>query len=74
MSATSTVPEWALPGLIHSPGLAAWKVTVTWAWTAAPATSPVEASTPLGTSTLSTAAPAVSSASIARATSPRGSP
>ena len=35
MSATSTVPAWALPGLIHSPGLAAWKVTVTLACTAA---------------------------------------
>ena len=58
MSATSTVPAWALPGLIHSPGLAAWKVTVTLACTAAAATSPVEASTPLGTSTLSTLAPA----------------
>ena len=25
MSITSTVPEWLLPGAIHSPGLAAWK-------------------------------------------------
>ena len=44
----------ALPGLIHRPGLAAWKLTVTVARTAAPATPPVEASTPLGTSTLTT--------------------
>ena len=74
MSATSTVPARALPGLIHSPGLAAWKVTVTLARTAAAATSPVDASTPLGTSMLSTLAPAPPSAPIARATSPRGSP
>ena len=28
MSTTVTSPAWALPGAIHSPGLAAWKVAV----------------------------------------------
>ena len=56
MSTVSTAPAWALPGLIHRPGLAAWKVTVPRARTAAPATTPLEASTPLGTSTLTTGA------------------
>ena len=50
ISITSTCPAWSLPGEIHRPGLAAWKVAVASARTAAPATSPVEASTPLGTS------------------------
>jgi hypothetical protein len=46
----------ALAGAIHRPGLARWKVTVTSARTAGPATSPVEASIPLGTSTATTGA------------------
>jgi len=74
MSATCTSPACCLPGAIHRPGLAAWKVTVALARTAAPATSPVEACTPLGTSTLITGAPDWLIASIATATSPRGSP
>ena len=36
MSIVSTSPACALPGRIHSPGLAAWKVTVTAARTARP--------------------------------------
>src|SRR5436190_6792618 len=74
MSATCTSPACCLPGAIHRPGLAAWKVTVAAARTAAPATTPVEACTPLGTSTLMTGVCAWLIASIAAATSPRGSP
>src|SRR5204863_3149689 len=48
MSATCTSPACCLPGTIQRPGLAAWKVTVAAARTAAPATTPVEACTPLG--------------------------
>ena len=56
MSTTvTTSPACALPGWIHSPGLPAWKVTVASAPTATPATSPVDASTPLGTSQATTA-------------------
>ncbi len=55
MSIARTSPAWRLPGMIHSPGLLAWKVTVTSACTASPETTPVDASTPLGTSTATTA-------------------
>ncbi len=54
MSTTRTSPACSLPGLIHSPGLAAANVAVATARTAAPATSPVDASTPLGTSAATT--------------------
>ena len=75
MSITVTSPECALPGEIHSPGLAAWKVTVASARTAAPAISPVEASTPLGTSQAHTKAPpAALIAAIADRAGSRGSP
>src|SRR5436190_5701904 len=74
MSATCTSPACCLPGAIQRPGLAAWKVTVAAARTAAPATTPVEACTPLGTSTLMTGVCAWLIASMAAATSPRGSP
>ena len=76
MSITVTSPAWALPGEIHSPGLAAWKVAVASARTASPATSPVEASTPLGTSQANTtASPAASLiAPIAARAGSRGSP
>ena len=76
MSITTVSPAWVLPGEIHSPGLAAWKVTVTWAWTALPATSPVDASTPLGTSQANTSAgPAAAlMAAIAARAASRGSP
>ena len=54
------------PGAIHSPGLAAWKVTVASARTATPWTSPVEASTPLGTShATTTVRPSAAAALIA---------
>jgi hypothetical protein len=74
MSIVSTSPACALPGRIHNPGLHAWKVTVTVARTAVVATVPSEASTPLGTSTLTTVAPAALTASIASAAGPCGSP
>ena len=74
MSIVRTSPAWALPGWIQSPGLAASKVTVIVARTALAQTAPVEASTPLGTSTLTTGAPEAFAASIASATVPRGSP
>ena len=77
MSITRTSPAWALPGAIHSPGLAAWKVAVASARTAVPATSPVEASTPLGTSQATTDGRARRPrliASIAPAAGSRGSP
>ena len=54
---TRTLPACSLPGLDHSPGFGAWKVAVATARTAAPATSPVEASTPLGTSHATTGRP-----------------
>ena len=63
----STSPACALPGAIHRPGFPAWKVTVAAARTAAPDATPVEASTPLGTSTLTTGALAAFTASIASA-------
>ncbi len=70
-------PERLLPGEIHRPGLAAWNVAVAFARTAAPSDSPVEASTPLGTSHAITVAPpsaAALIASIAPAAGSRGSP
>ena len=57
MSITCTSPACVLPGSIHSPGLPALKVAVARARTALPAISPVEASTPLGTSHAITHAP-----------------
>ena len=51
-------PAWKRPGAIASPTFAAPNVTVTVARTAAPGTSPVEASTPDGTSTATTGRPA----------------
>ncbi len=57
MSTTLHGPARRLPGATTSPGLMAPNVTVTSAATAAPATVPVSASTPLGTSTATTIAP-----------------
>ena len=76
MSTTVTSPAWALPGAIQSPGLPAWKVAVAAAVTATPATSPVELSTPLGTSQAKIiASPATALiASIALLAGSRGSP
>lgn len=74
MPITRTAPACALPGLMSSPGLAAWKVAVAIARMAVPATSPVEASTPLGTSQAITGSPEAATAAIASPTGPRGSP
>ena len=74
MSSVRTSPACAFPGRIHSPGLAAWKLTVTEACTAVAETIPLEASTPVGTSMLMTDAPTALTASIASAAAPRGSP
>ena len=74
ISITLTRPAWSLPGAIHRPGLAWWKVAVTCARTAAPATSPVEASTPLGTSAATTVAPAAVMSAMTDATGSRGAP
>ena len=56
MSTTSTWPACSAPGATTSPSFSAPNVTVTSARTATPATSPVDASTPLGTSTATTVA------------------
>src|SRR5262249_9006181 len=48
MSTTSTAPAWKRPGATASPTFGACIVSVTSALTTAPATSPVEASTPGG--------------------------
>ena len=74
MSATTTRPAWKRPGATASPTLAPWNVTVTSARTAAPATSPVEASTPEGRSTESTGRPLSSIRSMSAAASGRGAP
>ena len=74
MSATTTRPAWNRPGPTASPTFAPWNVTVRSAWTAAPSTSPVEASTPEGRSTDRTGTPLASMRSIsARGLGP-GSP
>ena len=74
MSATTASPVWKRPGATASPALRPWNVTVSVARTASPATSPVEASTPEGTSTETTGAAAALIRSIVAAASSRGSP
>ena len=74
MSATTTSPARKRPGATSVPTFGACIVTVTVAWTHAPATSPVDASTPEGRSTATTGFPLALIASIARAASSRGSP
>ena len=74
MSTTRTWPAWDLPGLIHSPGLAAANVAVARARIAPPCTTPLAASTPLGTSAATTGSPASLMASMASATGPCGAP
>ena len=74
MFATSTSPAWARPGETTRPSFLAWNVTVRSASTAAPATSPVEASTPEGTSTATTGRPQALMRSIVFTASGRGSP
>ena len=74
MSATITSPAWKRPGPTAWPTFRPWNVTVSVAWTPAPATRPVDASTPDGTSTETTGTPSAPSASIRAAASPRGAP
>ena len=74
MSATTTSPAWNRPGATWRPTLLAWKVIVSVAFTATPATSPVEASTPDGRSTATTGSPAALIRSISAAASDRGAP
>ena len=74
MSATWTSPAWKRPGATTSPTLRPWNVTVAAAATAAPATSPVEASTPEGRSIANTGAAAAFIRAISAAASSRGSP
>ena len=74
MSTTSTTPACALPGWIHSPGLAWWNVAVATARTAEPSTSPVLALTPLGTSAAITRARAALMARITASAGSRGAP
>ena len=74
MPATTTRPEWKRPGATTRPTFLPWKVTVTSASTAAPATSPVVASTPEGMSTETTGAPVALIRPIAAAASSRGDP
>ena len=57
ISATRLLPAWRRPGETTSPTLRPWNVTVSTAFTASVATSPVEASTPEGRSIASTLAP-----------------
>jgi hypothetical protein len=74
MSATCTRPAWNLPGATTRPTLRPWNVTVASASTAAPRTSPVDESTPDGTSTAKTRAGCAFIRSISPAASARGSP
>ena len=74
MSATTTSPAWKRPGATASPSLRPWNVTVSAASTAAAAISPVDASTPDGTSTATTGTPAALIRAIVAAASSRGSP
>ena len=74
MSATTTSPAWKRPGATACPTFGAWKVTVSAASTAAPATLPVEASTPEGRSTETTGTLPAFSSPIASSASGRGFP
>ncbi len=74
MSATTTSPAWNLPGATASPTFGAWNVTVRSASTASPATSPVEAFTPEGTSTATTRPRAALMRAITSAASGLGAP
>jgi hypothetical protein len=64
MSTRSTSPAYSLPGWIHSPTFGRWKVAVAMQCTAGPSTSPVDASTPEGTSQAITGALAASISAI----------
>ena len=71
---TRSSPVCHLPGAIRCPSLAAWKLTVRSASTAAPSISPLEASTPEAMSQAITGAPQRLIASIAPAAGSRGAP
>ena len=74
MSTTSTSPAYSFPGRIQSPTLALWNAAVAMQCTAGPATSPVLASTPDGTSAAITGARAASSSSMTLSAGSRGEP
>src|SRR5690606_37054895 len=74
MSTSSTRPAYEAPGSTSSPVFHAPIVTVTPARTALPSTRPVDASTPLGTSTATTGAPARPSISASPAYGSRNAP
>jgi hypothetical protein len=74
MSTTTSRPVWKRPGATTCPTFGAWKVTVTDARTAAPATFPVDASTPEGRSTDTTGAVPSFSSAIISAAARRGVP
>ena len=74
IGATRSSPVCHFPGAIRWPSLAAWKLTVQSASTAAPATSPLDASTPEAMSQATTGAPQASIAAIAARAGSRGSP
>ncbi len=74
MSATTTSPARKRPGATARPTLRPCIVTVTSARTAAPATSPVDASTPDGMSTATTGTPPPLICSMSAEVSSRGAP
>ncbi len=74
ISATRTFPACHLPGAIQCPSFAAWKLTLTSARTAAPSTSPLDASTPEAMSAETTGASPAFIASIAASAGARGAP
>ena len=74
IGATRSSPAACFPGAIRCPTLAAWKLTVRSAATAAPSTSPLEASTPEAMSQATTGAPQSLIAAIAAAAGSRGAP
>ena len=74
IGATASSPVCDLPGATMWPTLAAWKLTVTSASTAAPSTSPLAALTPEAMSQATTGAPLRLIASIAASIGLRGAP
>ena len=74
MSRTTSSPPWKLPGATTLPTFGACSATVTDALTAAPATSPVSASTPEGRSIESTGASAAFICAMTSEASALGSP
>ena len=74
ISTMLTSPASSLPGFTCSPIFEPWKVAVTSAFTASPCASPLDASTPEGTSQATTGASWPLMARIAPDTGSRGSP